>query len=310
MIPRLLLDSFAERGQQSGGAFDLPPQRLAVGRGRFQPPERALRDGGDLVQFLFERVRLRLRFPEQLGLGEDALAHHAGRAAPGLVKFPGLPHRPGLRGEGFRHPPAVFRVDARHRRQVTHGDLRRDPAFAHLLLDRLRQRLHQRQAARHPRGAAVEAPGQFLDRAAQPALHLLQQPALLQRRLRLAHAQRPLQHQRVGFAHFPNHGLDRVAAQLLKRGDALVAVDDQIAAFAFDDDDWGLLAGFSQRGEQPPLARRMPHPEAFQAAVQLMKLQLRHRVRLGFQYRPARVRSFPALREVRRKASSNQVDTL
>jgi len=73
-----------------------------------------------------------------------------------------------------------------------------------------------------------------------------------------------------------------------------VAVDDQIAAFAFDDDDRGLLARFSQRGDQPPLARRVPHPEAFQAAVQLMKLQLRHRVRLGFEYAPARIWSFAA----------------
>lgn len=297
----MLLDSIGQCGQQTGGAFDLAPERRAVLRRRFQPPERALRDGGDLVQFLFQRGRLRLRFAEQLGLGEDALAHHAGRAAPGLVERAGLPHGPRLRGEGFRHRPAMLRIDARHRRQVTHGDLRRDPAFADLLLDRFRQQFHQRQPARHPSRAAVEAPRQLLERAAQPALHLLQQPALLQRRLRLAHAQRPLQHQRVGFAHLPDDGVDRVEAQLLQRGDALVAVDDQIAAFAFDDDDRGLLAGFSQRGDQPPLARRMPHPEAFQAAVQLMKLQLRHRVRLGFQYRLARIWSFPALREVRRK---------
>jgi len=34
-----------------------------------------------------------------------------------------------------------------------------------------------------------------------------------------------------------------------------------------------LLADLSQRSDQPTLARRMPYPEAFQAAVQLMKLQ-------------------------------------
>jgi hypothetical protein len=111
--------------------------------------------------------------------------------------------------DGESHPPAALAVDARHRRQIAHVDLRRDPARAHQLLDRFRQQLHQRQ----------------------PALHLLKQPALLQRRLRFAHPQRPLQHQRVGLAHCPHHGLDRVAAQLLKRGDALVAVDDQIAVW-------------------------------------------------------------------------------
>jgi hypothetical protein len=48
-----------------------------------------------------------------------------------------------------------------------------------------------------------------------------------------------------------------------------------------------------------PLTPRVANPEAFQAAVQLMKLQLRHRVRLSeVQYAPVRIWSFPALREV------------
>ena len=129
-----------------------------------------------------------------------------------------------------------------------------------------------------------------------------QQPALFDRALRLAHPQRPVQRQRVGFAHLPDDGVDRVAAQLLERGDALVAVDDQIAAAIFDDDDGRLLADLSQRSDQPTLARRMPYPEAFQAAVQLMKLQSHRR-----QYAPARIWSFPAGGEVRRKAPWNQL---
>ncbi len=125
---------------------------------------------------------------------------------------------------------------------------------------------------------------------------------MFERRFRLAHAQRSFEHQRLGFAHLPHHGVHRVAAQLLERGDSLVAVDDQVAAAGFDDDDGRLLAGFSQRCDQPPLACRMPHPEVFQTAVQLMKFQLRHRVRLGVQYAPARIWSFPALTEVFRQA--------
>ena len=95
---------------------------------------------------------------------------------------------------------------------------------------------------------------------------------MFERRLRLAHAQRTFEDQRFGFAHLPHDRIDRVAPQLLERGEALVAVDDQVAAGAFDDDDGRLLTGFSQRGQQPPLAGRMSNPEVFQTAVQLMKL--------------------------------------
>jgi hypothetical protein len=147
-----------------------------------------LREGGDLRQFLGQRGGRRVRFPKQLGFGQDAFAHHGAGLAPRLVEFSGLPQGPRLLGESLRHPLAMFGVDARHRRQESHGDLRGDPAFPHLLLDRFRQQFHQRQAACHPRGAAIEAPRQFRDRAAQPAFHLRQQPALFQRGLRLAHA--------------------------------------------------------------------------------------------------------------------------
>ena len=138
---------------------------------------------------------------------------------------------------------------------------------------------------------AIETPRQSFDRTAQPAFHLRQQPALFQRGLRLAHPQRALQHQRFGFAHRPHDGLHRVAPQLLERGNAFVAVYDQIAARVFDDDDGRLLPGVSQRGQQAALARRVANPEALQAAVELMKLQLRHRIEV--QYAPPRIWSFP-----------------
>lgn len=199
----------------------------------------------------------------------------------------------------------MLSVDARHRRQIAHGERRSDLALAQQLLHRFRQRLHQRQAAGHPRPAAVETPGEFFDRATQTALHLGQQPALFQSTFRLAHPQRPVQHQRVGFTHRPHDGLDRVAAQLLERSDALVTVDDQIAAICFDDDDGRLLPAFSQRSDQPPLARRTPDPKTFQAAVQLMKLQSH---RLGHQYALAWIWSFPAGAEVCRKGFCHQQD--
>ncbi len=121
--------------------------------------------------------------------------------------------------------------------------------------------------------------------------------------LRRAGAQRSFQHQRFDFAHLPDHSLDCVAAELLQRSDAFVPVDDQVAARLLDDDDRRLLSTLSQRSDQPPLARWMPHPESFQAAVQLMKLQSHG---LEPQYARRRIWSFRALPEVCREAFAEQ----
>lgn len=75
-------------------------------------------------------------------------------------------------------------------------------------------------------------------------------------------------------------------------GDALVAIDHQIALLVPDDDHWCLLARFSQGAEQTAESGWVADPEMLQAAVQLMKLQglLRH----GFQYAADGIWSFPA----------------
>jgi hypothetical protein len=79
--------------------------------------------------------------------------------------------------------------------------------------------------------------------------------------------QRASQHQRFGLAHVPHHGVDGVAAQLLKRADAPIAVNDQVPAIGFsNDDDRDLLASLSQRSEEAPLARRVADPEVLQPA--------------------------------------------
>jgi hypothetical protein len=128
-----------------------------------------LRDGNNLIQIAFECCRfgrrlLLLRFQKQLWCGKDALSlWYVFSVAPSVVEQGGLPRGPVLLGEGLRYPLAMLGADSRHRRQIPHGDLRRDAALAHLLLHRFRQRFHQRQAARHPRGAAVEAPRQVFD---------------------------------------------------------------------------------------------------------------------------------------------------
>lgn len=112
---------------------------------------------------------------------------------------------------------------------------------------------------------------------------------MLERAVRRAHAERAFQQQRVCFAHVPHHGLDRVATQRLERGDAFMAVDDEVAVGLMNDDEGRLLAGFSQRRDEAALLARVADPEAVQAAVQLMKFQ---RLWHGSQYAPVGIRSF------------------
>ena len=85
-----------------------------------------------------------------------------------------------MRDESGRHARAVVGADSRYRHQILHRHLRREFPFAHLLLDRFRQQLHQGQPSRNPAGAAIEATRQFIQSIAEALLHLRQQPALFQ----------------------------------------------------------------------------------------------------------------------------------
>jgi len=205
------------------------------------------------------------------------LAHQGRGLAPGLIQLFGLPRVVAMRGEGCGHPQTVVQVHARYRHQILHRHVRGQFAFTHLLLHALGQQLHQRQPPQYPTPAAVEAPRQFVGRVSVTLLHLLQQPALLERRLRLGHALRTVQQQRLGLAHRPGNGGHGIAAQLLQRGEALVAVDDQIpirSAGEGHDDDGRLLSGVGQRCQQAPVTARIVDPQVLEAPVQLMKFQL------------------------------------
>ena len=155
--------------------------------------------------------------------------------------------------------------------------MRRDLAGADALLHGFGKLFHQSQSARYPAHAAIESSRQIFQAVAETLLHLLKQPALFQCRLLLGQTHRPIQDQRVGFAHFPNNGFDRVATQLLQSLHAFVAVDNQISIRTLryrDDHDRRLLSGCRQRCHQPPLPVRIPRPQMFIPAVQLMKFQL------------------------------------
>jgi hypothetical protein len=145
----LFLDSLCKLRQQPRGVLDLAPDGFAVLRGFFRAIQRTPRDGDDLIQIAFERYcfcwlpLLLLCFQKQHRLGENPLARLLGSClAPGVVEQRGLPRGPGMLREYMRHPDTLFNVDARHRSQIPHGDLRGDASFADLLLHRFRQCLH------------------------------------------------------------------------------------------------------------------------------------------------------------------------
>jgi hypothetical protein len=253
---RFLSDSLCKLRQQPRGVFDLVSYGFATLCRCFRAIQRPPRYGDDLIQSAFERrcfwlpLLLLLRFQKQLRLGQNPLARLLGSGvAPSVVEQRGLPRGPVLFGEDLRHSQAMFHVEARHGSQIPHGDLRGNVAMADLLLHCFRQCVHQRQAARHPGRAAVETARQFFERVAVLFFHLGEQPALFERCFRLAAAAQGMhQQQGFGLAHRVQHErLDGVPPQLFERGDALVSIDHQILLRAWNDDDWRLLAGFSQR---------------------------------------------------------------
>ena len=97
-------------------------------------------------------------------------------------------------------------------------------AALHVLLDRRRQFLHQRQSPAHPARRAREAPAQILQRQGEPHGELVQQPPLLQRRRALAGAHQPVQDQRLGLAQIPARDGHQVLPEPAQRPHALVAV--------------------------------------------------------------------------------------
>ena len=205
----------------------------------------------------------RLGFEKQLGLIEKTLANQGRGVAPSGIQLPGLPRVAVMLNEHGGHALAVVQADARHRHQKLHGQVGGELALTHLLLDGLRQKIHQGQPPRHPTEAAIKAARQLLLSIAVALLQLRQQPTFFQRRLVGGEAQRAVQEQGLGGAQRPDHRFHRVPAQLLEGRQALVAVDDHIAvhlAFERHHDDRRLLPHFRQRGQQLPLPRGMANP--------------------------------------------------
>jgi len=81
------------------------------------------------------RLRLPLRFEEQIRCIEDALANRRRAIAPGGIQLSGLPRFAVILCEDCGHPLAVLQVDAGRRHQKLHRHMCADLALPHLLLD-------------------------------------------------------------------------------------------------------------------------------------------------------------------------------
>jgi hypothetical protein len=153
--------------------------------------------------------------------------------------------------------------------------MRRDCAVAHLLLHTLRKQLDQAHPTRHPTRAAVKTAGQILQPIAEALLQFHQKPAFFQSRLVIATTHRPVQKQSLHFAQRPDHRFDRVPAQLLERGDPLVAVDHQITVrlLGSNHHDRRLLTAGRQRRQQPPMPFWPAHAKVLKTPLKLMEFQ-------------------------------------
>ena len=271
-------------------AIDLAPHLFELmgvhaGGGATHPPAGAVHDRHRHLQIAQQfrgwrprRFRhLPLRLEKQLGFIENAFANHRRAVAPGGIQLPGLTRITVMLGERGGHRLAILHAEARHRHQVLHRHVRREFAFAHLPLDRFRQKFDERQTTRHPTHAAVEPARQLIQTVVETLFHLRRQPSLLQGGFVFGETQRAVQQQSVGLAHRPLHRFHGVPAQLLERRDALIAVDDQVSVGLAGDGhhhDGRLLSGVGQRSRQAPLPLGTAHSQMLPAPIELVKLQL------------------------------------
>ena len=157
-------------------------------------------------------IALSLSFQEQLRLIENALPDRRRGVSPGGVQLSGFAASEPMRPKRFGHALTVFQARTCNGHQKLHGYMGRDRTTADLSLHALGKPIDQRQPARYPTRAAIEAARQLLETIAKALLQFGQQPAFFQRRLVFRPTQRPVQDQSFGLAHRPDHDLHRVPA--------------------------------------------------------------------------------------------------
>jgi hypothetical protein len=218
---------------------------------------------------------LPLHFPKQLGVFQDPLSNGSRGVSPSRIQLPRFATGEVVLRKCLGHALAVRGAGTRHRHQEFRRDMSRDRALTYLLLHAFREPFDQRQPVGDPTHTAIEPARQILQAVAETLLEFRQQPAFFQSAVPFRPTQRAIQHQGFGFAQGPDHGLDRVSAELFQSGDALIAVNDQIVIRLIwngGHDDRCLLSRGGQRGQQLPLP--IPHAQRFIPAIELVKFQL------------------------------------
>lgn len=263
--------------------------RIEGHRGVHQAPVLPARDGHhhlQIAQQLGDQGRgriggaLPLHFQKQLGVFQDPLSNGSPGVSPCGIQLPRFATGELVLRKRLGHALAVLGAGTRHRHQELRRYMDRDRALAYLLLHAFREPLYKRQPTRDPTHTAIKPARQILQAVAETLLEFRQQPAFFQSAVPFRPTQRAIQHQGFRFAQGPDHGLDRVVAELFQSGDALIPVNDQIAIRLIwngDHDDRCLLSRGGQRGQQLPLPMRIPHAQKFIPAIQLLKFQLHSR---------------------------------
>ena len=103
-----------------------------------------------------------------------------------------------MRHDRLDEPHAVRGIGARQGHEVLHRGVRDEVPSVDVLLDGLRQRPHQTDAARDPAHAAIEAPRQRVERQAVILMQCAEEPALLQRAGGRLRVQQLAKDQRLG----------------------------------------------------------------------------------------------------------------
>jgi len=177
-----------------------------------------------------------------------------------------------MRHDRLDEPHAVSSIGARQRDEVLHRGVRDQPAVVYVLLHGLGQRAHQTHAARDPAHAAIEAPGQRVERQAVIVMQRAEQPALLERAV--GGTQELPKDQRLSLRHLPHDGGDGVPVQPAETPDAFVAVDDDVGRPADHHHDRHLLTGIGQGRQEAAFARRLPKAQPLVPQLELMKFQV------------------------------------
>jgi len=192
----------------------------------------------------------------------------------GLIEPTDLACAQPMRHDRLDEPHAVSGIGARQRHAVLHRGVRDQPAVVHVLLHGLGQRAHQTHAARDPAHAAIEAPGQRVERQAVIVMQRAEQPALLERAVGGIRTQELPKDQRLSLRHLPHDGGDGVPVQPAETPDAFVAVDDDVGRPVDHHHDRHLLTGIGQGRQEAAFARRLPQAQPLVPQLELMKFQV------------------------------------